>query len=350
LRRARLLVGLTMFGMMAIIGVLALLQDTLTCARSGQMAGSCRWQGGVLGNRQRVFPLASLREVRVERTQTSNKGRTTRWGAVALQIGKRELVMLRESESLAEAHVAALQAFLASQDAPEIRLETERSPAWLIPLAFFALAGFGLLYSVWAGRRRFRCTFNGLAQQLIVQAEWPLGIAVGAPRTVELRNPLEVEVEWGNAATDFFTPARMPGPRGGRLRVRLKDGQEIWLDEKRWPGYRVHIAAAEELRMLLGCPLRTTAQADRVAAEHEAARPRPAATWTSFGGKVATAWLGVCCGSLLGIFAGAIGAITIGGQKASDSADGPFFFGGMFLGMFAGVALAWRFTQRGDER
>lgn len=353
LLRVRLLVGLVVVAFGLGMGFMGMLSDTLTCARSGtasgQQPGTCLYQSGGRSSRDRRFALADLKEVSVRHTETRNKGNVTRWGQLVLRIGDRELVMARELAEHADPHERELKSFLDTPAAPQLRIQTQRQ----MPLAIFALlttlAGLGLLYSVLSGRRRYRCTWDALAQVLSVQQEWPLGVRTGPPVTLSLRKPVDVEVDWGHVS-DFWTHARALGARGGTPQVRLADGTTVPIASKPMIGYQVHLAAAEALRELLGCPRRTLAEADRIQSAAEAARPLPPQGMQGVGGKIAAVWLGSCCGSLAGIFVGMLLALSVGHQKMSDPAGGVFFVGGMLAGIAGGIWFAWHFSQNPDLR
>lgn len=349
LRRARLAGGLAILGMGLMMILVGLQHHVLTCARSGALAGQCQWQTGLRARHVRHFPLAALKSVRIVQTQTSNKGHVTRWGQLMLQIGDREYALARQHEAEAETSAARLQDFLRDPAQPALRIDTERSlVACGIGLAF-ALGGAWLLHSVWYGRRRFRFTWDAMAQTLSMQLHWPLGFAVGPPVTWTLQRPVEVELSW-EEVTDAFTSQRSPGPRGARLLVRLANGESQALLPRPLPGYGVHIRAAEQLRSLLGCPPRSPASAASIEAAYAAARPQLGPGWTGIGGRIAATWLGACCGSLLGIATSGVIGLLLGAIKLSDSADGPWFFVGMIGGIAAGVALAFRLLLRPDLR
>lgn len=355
LLRVRLFVGLAVVAFGLGVGFLGALSDTLTCTRSAAIggAGECVYQSGKPRSSERRFALADLSEVSVRHTETRNKGSVTRWGQLVLHFRDRErnrdLMMTRELAEHADPHERELTTFLRTPTARQLRIDTHR----YLPMAIFALlmllAGLCTLYSVLSGRRRFRCTWDPLAQVLSVQQEWPLGVRTGAPTTLALRSPAEVEIQWGHFS-DFWTSSRMPGPRAGLLQVRLADGTRVPLGHKLMLGYQVHLVAAEALRELLGCPRRSLAEADQLASAAEAARPPPPPGMQGPGGKVAAVWIGTCCGSLAGVFVGMLLALSVGHQKLSDPAGGAFFIGGMLAGMVGGVWFAWHFSQNADLR
>ena len=349
LRRARLAGGVAIFALSVVLLLAGLQRHVLTCARSGTLSGECEWQTGLRDSSVRRFPLAALASVRVAYTQTQHKGHVTNWGQLVLSVDGRERMLLRQAAAEADQAAARLQAFLRDPEQKELRLDT----GWSLPMlglgAAFALAGGGMLYSVWYGRRRFRFTWEAAAQQLSMQLQWPLGIDVGAKVTFSLASPVDVEISW-EEVKDAFSSSRSPGARGGRLHVRPARGESTTLLPQPMPGYRVHIVAAEQLRRLLGCPERSAAEATRTEAAYAAERPQLGPGWTGSGGRVAATWLGACCGALLGIAISGLLGLMLGLVKMSDSTDGPWFFGGMLGGIAGGVALAWRLLLRPDER
>lgn len=349
LRRARLVAGLVILPMAALFFLVGLQRDILICARSGALSGQCEWQLGRREKSVRRFSLATLRSLRVAYTETHNKGRVTHWGQLGLNIDGHERLMLRQPAAEADKAAASLQTFLRDPAQQEVRLDTGWSLTMLGLGVAFMLVGGGLLYSVWYGRRRFRFTFDSTMQQLSMQLQWPLGIEVGPAVTWSLPSPVDVEISWAEVK-DALSSSRSPGPRGGLLQVRLSDGESTALLPRPMPGYRVHIQAAEQLRRLIRCPERSAAAAARTEASYAAERPQLGPGWTGAGGRVAATWLGACCGALLGIATSGVLGLMLGFVKASDSAEGPWFFGGMLGGIAAGVALAWRLLLRPDER
>ena len=348
LRRARLAGGLGAVAMALLMIVSGLYRHTVTCARSGALAEQCEWQTSFRPSFTRRFPLTALRAVRVIYSETTNKGHTTHWGELTLDISGRELSLRRQPVAGADANAATLQAFLRDPAQQTVRIDTGREVGMLVIGGVFALMGSALLYSVWYGRRRFTFTWDRGTQQLAMQLYWPLGIAVAPPVTWSLREPSEVEIHW-EEVKDWLSSARSPGPRGGRLQVRLASGSLVDLLPRPMPGYGVHIRAAEQLRHLLGCRPSAEAAA-RIAATYESERPRIGPGWTGITGRIAATWLGVCCGSLLGLGIGGALAVLLGFVKLSDSAGGPWFTGSALSGAAAGVALAWRIFLRPDER
>lgn len=349
LRRARLVGGLAILAMGLLFLLVGVQRQVLSCARSGALAEQCEWRTGLRERSVRRFPLSSLQLVRVVYTQTSNKGHVTHWGQLILDIGGREKALARQEVAAADASAARLRAFLGDPTQQELRIDTGIHVAMLLFGGAFALGGLWMLHSVWYGRRRFRFTWDGLTQQLSMQLLWPPGLAKGPPQTFTLQRPVEVEISW-EEVKDAFSSSRSPGPRGGRLLVRLQHGGSETLLPYPLPGYRVHIRAAERLRALLRCPPRSADAAARIEDTYEAERPKLGPGWTGISGKIAVTWLGACCGALLGIAASGVLGLLLGAIKLSDSADGPWFFGGMIGGIAGGIALAWRLLLRPDER
>lgn len=358
LRRARLAVGLAVVVFGLFMGFIALLHDTLTCTRgsdSDGAAGECVYESSGRSNRKLRFALSAIAGTSVRYTETRSKGNVTRWGQLALHLKmqerERELVLSRELAEYADPHERELKDFLATPSRQELRIETQRYTPLVVFALILGLVGLSVLWSVLSGRRRFRLTWDDIGQELWVQPEWPLGIRTAAPTRLPLgkHRPVEVEVSWGHVS-DFWTNARTVGPRGGSLSIRLEDGSTVALSERRLLGYEVHLRAAAALRELLGCPRRSAVDEDKLEAANLAARPEPPAGMQGFGGKLAAVWLGACTGSLLGIFAGALLALTVGHQKSTDLAGGAYFFGGMVAGIAGGVWLAWRVTQNPDLR
>src|ERR1700710_1148992 len=93
LRRARLFGGLGTLVFALVMMLVGLQRQRVSCARSGALAEQCEWQSGIAGRSVRRFPLRSLQAVRVEYSETTNKGHTTRWGQLMLRLPERELAL-----------------------------------------------------------------------------------------------------------------------------------------------------------------------------------------------------------------------------------------------------------------
>lgn len=358
LRGWRLVSGLGLSAIGILCCVFGLLRSTLSCARTGALAGQCELSRSGF-DAPRRFPIESLRELKVAYSETRNKGRVTRHGRILIPVlpGGRAIALQSEGRDAADRNAAALRTFAGDPAAQQIAIATERPYAMLIIGGLMALMGVSFLYSVIAGRRRFLFQWDALTRQLEVRLVWPLGLGSGAPKTVSIDSPQDVEICW-ERVEDFWTSSRSPGPPGGWLRIRAAGGRTLDLSltalglgkGRAQPGYRVHLRAAEALRRLLRCPPRSAEEDARVTASYEKAKPQAAPGFQGAGGKAAVVWLGACCGSLVGLAVSGSLAVGLGFKKLSDDAGGLWFFLGILLGAAAGIAVAWRLTQVPDER
>lgn len=358
LRGWRLLSGLGLSAIGILCCLFGLVHSTLRCARTGELAGQCELSRSGF-DAPRRFPLGNLRELKVVYSETRNKGRVTRNGRILIPVlpGGSPSALQSEGRDAADRNAAALRAFAEDPAAQQIAIATERPSMMLIIGGLMALMGFSFLYSVIAGRRRLLFRWDAPTRQLEVRLLWPLGLGAGAPKTVSIDAPQDVEICW-ERVEDFWTSTRSPGPPGGWLRIRAAGGRKVDLSltalglgkGRAQPGYRVHLRAAEALRRLLRCPPRSAEEDARVAASYEKAKPQVAPGFQGAGGKAAAVWLGACCGSLLGLAVSGSLAVGLGFKKLSDEAGGLWFGLGVLLGAAAGIAIAWRLTQVLDER
>lgn len=349
LRRARLCIGLALLGLAILMGWIGTIRDSISCARRGPRAGQCELRGGARGDPLQSFELSSITDVSVKYTESHRRKQTVKRGEVVVHLASGELHMKRETPQGAEANVEALRSFLRNANADTVHVVTQREWWGIIFVGMFGLGGAGMLYTVLAGRRRIRCTWNSFTQQLTVQREWPLGIFTSEPQTLTLKRPASVDIAWGRV-DDFFSSSRSPGPPGGRLCVTCEGGESQSIDPETWFGYGVHVRAAEQLRSLLGCAPKTPAERERIEAANRAAKPMPSPQWTTAFGKVALAWLGICTGSLIGLAISATIAVGFRFQKSSDPAGGFWFVSGVFGGAALGVWLVFRLALNPDER
>jgi hypothetical protein len=195
LRRARLLIGLGCLAFALLVGWIGTIRDSITCARRGPLAGQCEWRGGARGSNQKSFALSSVLAVSVKYTESHRRKQTVKRGEVVVVTTGGEIHMRRETPEAAEENVETLRRFVRQGELDAVRIVTRREPWMILFVAAIGLFGMGTLYSVLAGRRRFRCTWNGFTQQLVVQREWPFGIITSEPVTLTLTKPSAVEID-----------------------------------------------------------------------------------------------------------------------------------------------------------
>lgn len=348
LRFLRLIGGLVILGMTLLTGYSGTRFDSLICTRDESPIAQCEFHNGRHRERDERFTLSSLHAVAALPTEAHARGRSEVRGQVVLFLGDHEIRMLSESPRIAQRHAEAIENFRQHSDVMRVKIATERELYGLFAMVLMGAAGITLLGSVIASRRRFRCAFDDARQQLIVQQEWPFGISLGDAERFDLKQPQDVDVDWGEVE-DSNPTLRAPS-KGGRLVVRFADGRQLPLSRHRFIGYRIHIEAAEALRALIGCPARSSIARETFIAANERARPQPSPFWTSLFGKIAAVWIGGCCGSLLGILVGVTLSLQTGLHKATDPVGGPWYFGGLSIGLFGGIAFAWSLTQHTDAR
>ena len=232
-----------------------------------------------------------------------------------------------------ESAEARLQHFLPDDQARVIEIElVNRYWPFLLALVFLGTAGF-MGKSALRGAGRAKLSLDDSGRCLLVERSF-LGIPLSR-RSLELAGVHGVDIEWKQIAS--------PAQRGsharehvGRLRLLTNNLGGVPVLTSFARGHSVHVRAATQLRALLGLP----------PAENTAIPERPVGyDWSSGAGRFAACWVGMCTGSVVGIAIGAGLALTVGGAKLSDSAGGPFYFGGMALGVAGGIALALYLTS-----
>ena len=341
-------------------GLGAFTHDRLVCARLGAVAGPLEpGPGECVFVRDRF----SVRAVRVQLTDVSdatvdrqfiwrgNKPRRrVEVGVLSIHTSDRTLRFAETTPARAEENRAALRGFLADPGAPRLTIATERQPGLL---ALAALAGLGcvcLAYSALAGSGSVLLRVQPDVRRLRVQRTW-LGLSLHAAVEIPLppaADVTDVRLEWA-PLDDFFRSRGTLPEWGARLVLLTKPSAgpaQQPLTDGYFRGFRAHLRALRELRGALGLVPKTAEEEQALERASAPYRKQIAATWYTASGRFGAAWVGTCCGLLAGIFLGAIAALTVGGQRSSDPADGPYFWGGALLGMAAGLWVALRVTRR----
>ena len=231
-----------------------------------------------------------------------------------------------------ESAQAQLQRFLTDSQAAAIEIEVvNRFWPFLLALVFFATAGF-MGKAALRGAGRVKLSLDS-SRCLLVERSF-LGVPLSR-RSLDVSGAHGVDIEWKQVASPALR-SRHAREQFGRLRLLTSNLGDVPVLTSFARGHSVHIRAATELRALLELPsAENTANPERV----------PGYNWNSWAGRFAACWVGMCTGSLVGITLGAALALTVGGAQLSDSAGGPFYFGGMALGVAGGIALALYLTS-----
>lgn len=362
-RFLRLLMALAI-GLLALAaGLGAFTHDRLVCAHRAEVAGAlepgpdeCVFVRDHFSARALRLRLADVSGATVDRHfvwRGSKPRRKVEVGVLTIQAVGHTLRFAETTPARAEENQAALRSFLADPAAPRLTIATERQPGLLALAALAGVFCVCLAYSALAGSGLVLLQVQPDVRRLRVQRTW-LGLPLGAAVEIPLPPAAEitdVRLEWA-PLDDFFRSrgalpewgARlvlMTSPASGPAQQPLTDGY--------FRGFRAHLRALRELRGALGLPAKTAAEEQAIERASARYRKQLAATWYTPSGRFGAAWLGACCGLLAGIFLGAVAALTVGGQRSSDPAAGPYFFGGALLGVAAGLWVALRATRRLPE-
>jgi hypothetical protein len=208
---------------------------------------------------------------------------------------------------------------------------TLTGPRWLLVLgAVFALMGASM---AWIAVRRMGAFGLSIGHDgsLLVERRI-LGVPLGA-RSFALHGVVDVALEWSQEK-DFWT-SRSEARPAGRLALVFRD-HRVPLTDEYWPGQTVHYRAAAELRRNLGFPPGAL-ETELHALENTLVRPAMARTP---GGVFGLAWLGACCGALIGLAILGLALLSLGLIHMSDGIEPWMLIVGCGGGAVSGVGLA----------
>jgi len=205
------------------------------------------------------------------------------------------------------------------------------------PIAFFCFmvaAGLGLVATALRGIGRYRLDHDRGRGVLAVTSTL-LGVPLSSA-AVSTRDVVDVEVEW-RRDKDLFHGRHAVGDTEGRLALVTAQGERRLLVASYHRGYTLHRRAATELRALLGCPPRAPGVEARLEGDALAHHPQPGAL---VGRYFSAAWIGMCCGSLLGMALYALVGLALGLLRLKDPVDENALVFGAGGGAVAGITLA----------
>ena len=271
--------------------------------------------------------------VRVERI-VGAKGHVS--GRVILHSDRRpERALLETSVEEAEHVAAEANLALESRRALDVTIRNGKVSA-LVALGLLVLGAWAA-YSHFknAGRMWLVVVRGGVALR-VVRAIFGVPIA---SRELPLEAVEDVRVDT-TEIDDFWTAKGMKTAMG-RLELVDRNGAVTPLSDAYFTGKTLHYRAAAELRAILGLEPRDGGAEEVLAKTKLVVTP----TGTRFG----FAWLGACCGFLLGPLVTLALGVATGLMPYRDRAGGDidtaWFLTGSALGAFAGVAIALRATR-----
>ena len=309
-----------------VVSLVALETQHVHCDFSAE--GTCSIETHVSNHDDARFRSSDLMGVRME-TARKGKGKGKEYGIVVLVLPRGEYRLLDAEPDEARAIVASIES--AKSRGSEFRT-TLTGPRWLLVLgAVFALMGVSM---AWIAMRRMGAFVLSIGHDgsLLIERR-ALGVPVGA-RSLALHGVVDVALEWSQEK-DFWT-SRSEAPRpAGRVVLVFRD-RRVPLTDEYWPGQTVHYRAVVELRRNLGFPP-SALETELHTLENTLVRPAMAQTGA---GRFGLAWLGACCGAILGLAALGLGLLSLGLMRMSDGIEPWMVIVGSGGGAVAGVGLA----------
>jgi hypothetical protein len=297
----------------------------------------CRYDGSLIGDRSETFPLSQLEGVRVE-VELGSKG--ARHGVPYLDVSGRRLRLASVSVDEARRFARELDHDRAAKLARfQLDLAAERGIA--LPGVMFLALGVTALVAALRGTGRLVIVVRGAALHV---ARSVFGILASSV-VVDTAGVTDVDIAWEHKKT-FFTQRYSAGETHGRLVLVRGDAREP-LTETPFPGHRVHLRAARELREVLGLQVRSPEREAEFAAAARWWAPKPL-MGGGMGAVIALAWIGICCGALLAIPLSwiALRSLGLAGRDPPDAVFGV----GVSIGAMLGVATAFYLRRRAETR
>jgi hypothetical protein len=282
LRLWRLLGGLACLALTVAIAA-ASLPETFSCGPPG---ADCYVKRGIR------TPQRIERAAMTSVTVLDVRGNKSTYGIPVVRFAGGETRLRKGDGAAAHEFARAANDALSHDAAFKVSLDTP----WVVFafLAAFLAAGIGLFVTALRGLGRYRLLFDAEKQSLDVERRLA-GFALSRS-VVSTTNVVRVELEW-SLQKDFFHHRRQRGDSVARLVLVAVDGESRPLTRRAYLGYTLHLRAAEELRVLLHCPPRSSVDIARHDALAQAFRPPPLA----FRARLFFVWLGLCCGTFAGI-------------------------------------------------
>jgi hypothetical protein len=326
-------IGLAQLALAVVALTIATLFATMTfddarldCDRAADV---CRYRESRLFQRIDQFRLSDIQAVTVDVMRHAKGGGT---GVPCLTLPSGQLRLKDTALDEANDFAHRLRADLNRRSA-KVGLDLRADRGGEIPAVVFTAAM--LLALFFALRRTGRVTMGLDGSALRVERTF-FGLPVSS-RVLDLIGVDDVEVEWERAERDA---KRLTPPRTyGRL-VLVRGAEREPLTSVTFPGYRLHLAAAELLRAALALPPRSPA-AEALQAER-ARQFMPAPLAGGAGLMIGVVWMGIAGGGLVG-FVVSFGGLAVLGVMGP--VVGPLVAAGMLLGAVLGAAAAVAFTR-----
>lgn len=274
-------------------------------------------------SRTRAFPMAALRDARVEINQGSKGGKD---GIVVLVIdGAREVRLQRVTPAEAAEIAASIRASLASKQ--PINVTLPRSWWLILPALGLLVVWITMAYSALKGLGRFQLDVVQSGAGLRVRRHI-FGVPVSS-HVVSLEGVMDVRLEGGVLGEMWLSRGEISSPAARIVLVDRADARRA-LTAAVFPGEAVHLRAASELRAILGLERRPGGVEEQLASLSMVTTPP--------GARIALLWIGLTVGSLLGMGLFGVVGLALGLLRASELEGWHLAVGGVFGGV-GGLAL-----------
>ena len=268
--------------------------------------------------------------------------KNSEYGIPQLTIGGRTLRLKKVSVEEAKRFAGALESALERGDG-EIALVLEGSRVVAIVAAAMLLFGLAMFLSSLRGLGRIRLE---LRSGVLHATRTLLGISLERWEA-DTHGVHDVEVAWSRDRT-FLHRRHHPGDTAGAVVLRLQDGTARPV-ARAFRGFHLHRRAEVALRELLALPPRSAQRSAELQAEAEKFEPPPP-LGGGWGANIAMVWIGVSCGSLIGLGLFGIVALSFGWARADDAISGWMMGVGAGGGAVLGVVVTILLVRRAKSR
>ncbi len=298
--------------------------QTLECRREGDIV--CEAVGFLAPD----WRLTGTPSVRIE-TLRRGKGQGKEYGTVILESGGATARLMEVSGDEARELAARVRAWTTSTE-PHLREDLSGS-RWALLTLPIALAAFvSLLRSAFSGAGRLILEVGADALRVTRRL---FGVSVRSWE-LSLARVEDVKVVWGREPKDFWLSKGQSPRELGSVCLVTKEGELRDVSAGGFPGRTLHLRAAAALRAALDLPPLPGGVESELAAS-ESAPERPA--WASrVGSRIGYAWVGACCGAILGMAAFGIGGFAVG-VVPRKAALPTWVMRGALLGAASGVGF-----------
>jgi hypothetical protein len=276
-------------------------------------------------------PVFAAERLRGAHTEIRVGSKNTRFGVVVLELdGGATMHLMQVEPNEADAAVDSIRAALRSGGAVDVRLH---GPRWLAGAGAVGIViALALLLRALASMGRFVLTVSPGAVLRVRRSV--LGVPLGE-RTFPLERVERVVFERG-VLKPFLQQRGEPLIPAGRLRLRYASGDERPLSPRFYPGTALHLRAAAALRRVL--------ELDPNDADDRELATLPLRTWPA-SQRFGYVWMGVTCGSLVGMLILGLALLAVGVIHVRDSLDGWFVAAGAIPGALGGAGIALHATR-----